>query len=233
MGSVNGVLVLTHNNLKLNKKCIESIQNQDIPTYLFVFDNGSTDGTSEWLVECGFAGMAHPENKGVSAGWNIGLEFLFEDPAIDNVLVLNSDTILPPWFYRTLLECNVPFVTGVSFEDLAEVMKPPTVSLTGGPDFSAFLIRREAWEKVGPFNEDMKHYASDNDWHVRAHRAGVMLYNSHVKFYHERSSTLKNAGPKDQREIQLQADADRDVFKEIYGVYPWEKGYAELFKQDG
>ena len=240
------VLILTHNCLELTKKCVESVRRQSIDTHIHILDNGSTDGTREWIEQRWCApdyqftwttpDLNTPVNKGVSWGWNNVLSQFFDPQAVpqaDYVLVLNNDTIIPRDFYSDLLCCDVSFVSGTETQDMKEVgplfhcdRKPLVVA----PDFSAFLIRREAWEKVGPFDERMKLYASDNDWAVRAHRAGVPLYRANVPFYHERSSTLKNASPEEKRAIQLQADADREVFKSIYGVMPWEQGYAELFK---
>ena len=109
------------------------------------------------------------------------------------------------------------------------MMKPSDVSLSDGPDFSAFLIRRDCWEKVGPFDERFVHYCNDMDYHIRAHRAGVTLLNSNIKFYHERSSTLKNADPEDRERISMQADRDRATFRSMYGCFPWEPAYADLF----
>jgi GT2 family glycosyltransferase len=231
---MNPVLILTHNNLELTKKCVESVRKQDVPTYLCVIDNGSTDGTVEWFLSQGVDGglcKSFVSNEGVSAGWNVGLEICFNVDKADHVLVVNNDTILPPWLYRSLLAYDVPFVTGVSVGEMEAIAAPqPPKELAPCPDFSAWLMRRDCWDKVGRFDERMKHYASDNDYHVRAHRAGVPLMNAGVHFYHERSSTLKLAPPEEHLEICRQADADREVFKSIYGCMPWEPGYAELFK---
>ena len=225
---MNPVLLLTHNCLELTKKCVESVIAQDVETSIYTVDNGSTDGTESWFCATGILGRHYNYNVGVSRGWNEGLSELFFNS--DHVLVLNNDTIIPPWFYRTLLSCDLPFVTGVSFENMDEVMKPSDVSLSDGPDFSAFLIRRDCWEKVGPFDERFVHYCNDMDYHIRAHRAGVTLLNSNIKFYHERSSTLKNADPEDRERISMQADRDRATFREIYGVGANDPAYADLFK---
>ena len=114
---------------------------------------------------------------------------------------------------------------------MAEIAEqPPRKELVESPDFSAFCLSKHCWTKVGHFNEAMRLYASDNSFHVEAHRKGIPLWNSGVGFFHERSSTLRNASPKERRIIELQADADREVFKEIYGCYPWQEGYTDLFK---
>lgn len=235
------VLILAHNCIELTKKCVESVQNQDIPTQTLVIDNGSTDGTGDWLppptLDGSVISAIWSENAGVSVGWNWGLDYWFGTREAEHVLVLNNDTILGSMFYKTLLRVTqakpeVLFITGASTENIAEINPVPgtNFSVVPHPDFSAFLIRKEAWEKVGRFDDAMTHYASDNDWHVRAHRAGITLWNSSMPFYHERSSTLRNASPKDRREIELQADADREVFYAKWNCFPGDRKYTELFK---
>jgi GT2 family glycosyltransferase len=230
---MNPVLILVHNCLELTKRCVESVRAQDIETRVEVIDNGSTDGTREWLSAQGIDNIAFETNLGVSLGWNQGLRYFFDVPhRADHVFVVNNDTILPSWFLRTLLERNVDFVTGISVESMAQIAHPPNEPhpLVEAPDFSAFILRRAAWERIGPFDERMKNYYSDNDWHIRAHRAGVPLWNAGLPFYHERSSTLKNAPPREKRNLELQSVADSEVFYSIYGCYPWQSEYAVLFR---
>jgi GT2 family glycosyltransferase len=242
---MNPVLILTHNCLELTKKCVESVRKQDIPVSIHIYDNESSDGTQSWVAsQEDIIDQSSGVDLGVSAGWNFVLEILFQKQwerrghkmqgwGAKQVLVLNNDTQISPSTYRELLSYDVPFVTGASTEDMLQIsplIHHERKPLVGGPDFSAFLIRRDCWEKVGPFDERMKLYASDNSFHVEAHRKGVPLLRANVPFYHERSSTLKKASPAERREIELQADKDREVFKSIYGCFPWEPGYAELFK---
>ena len=113
-----------------------------------------------------------------------------------------------------------------------DILAPePPKELAPCPDFSGFLIRRECWEKVGPFDESMKLYASDLDYHIRAHRAGIRLMNAGVNFYHERSSTLNSAPPKERRNIELQADADRERLTEKWGCTAWRESYTAMFDE--
>lgn len=231
---MNPVLILTHDCLELTKRCVESVQKQDIPTNLLVYDNGSTDETVEWIANAGHCENGSivtsslwpsHSNDGVSKGWNFGLDTIFKWwIEKHHVLVLNNDTEIPPWFYRELLACEVPFVTGASSTDREAVAQPPVRSLTDGPDFSAFLIRREAWEKVGPFDETMVHYCSDVDYDIRARAAGLTLHNCHVKFYHERSSTLRLSADRDA--IEERSHLDHLAFKAKYGCFPSELGWA-------
>ncbi len=241
---MNPVLILTHNCLELTKKCVESATTQDVDTEVLLWDNASTDGTGDWMRSIvrnsipeddstvlaeNVWGYFSQENRGVSAGWNWGINYFFSRGA-GHVLVANNDTILPRWFLSSLLSYDAPFVTGISVNTIETIAAPePRRDLAPGPDFSAFLIRRDAWEKIGSFDESMKHYASDLDYHIRAHRKGVRLMNAGVPFYHERSSTLKNSTPKERRIIELQADADRETLREKWGCVAWDSSYAAMF----
>jgi hypothetical protein len=146
-------------------------------------------------------------------------------------LVINNDVILPPWFYEELLSYDAPFVTGISVDNMDAIKEPnPRVPLVGHPDFSAFLIHSDAWWKIGLFDENMKFYAQDCDYHVRAHRLGVPLMCANVPFYHERSSTLRLAPEYERQQIEMQANRDRQVFREKYGCIPGEPAYEGLFQ---
>jgi GT2 family glycosyltransferase len=229
---MNPVLILTKNNLELTKRCVESVRAQDIPVSIFVYDNESDDGTQQWLGEQDdICNQSSGIDLGVSAAWNFVLETLFSaNWCATHVLVLNNDTQISPWFYKSLLTHNVSFITGMSVQNDSWTRDRVPGTPYEAPDFSAFLIRRECWEKVGPFNEEMVLYCQDCDYHIRAHRQGITLWNSGILFYHERSSTIKNADMFDRREMELRADQDRAVFKRIYGCEVGSPEYAELFK---
>jgi len=229
------VLLLVHNCLDLTKRCVESIRKQDIPTYLLVIDNGSTDGTFDWLQDNHIHTVRNEENEGVTKGWNVGFDLLFGAAiGYEYVLCPNNDTFLPSFFYREMIDYDVPFVTGFPVESMFEIgplSARPQTGLTPYPCFSSFLLRRSIWEKVGTFNAEMKHYASDCDYHVRAHRLGIPLVKSSTPFYHEPSSTVRNASPEEQEEFHKQANKDREVFREKYGCIPGEEpAYSNLFQ---
>jgi GT2 family glycosyltransferase len=220
--------MLCRNNLELSKRAANSVMGQDVETELFVIDNDSTDGTQEWLHKDGIAHATFRPQLGVSVGWNYGLQYLFR--LHDHVLVINNDVVLPPWFYGELLSYDdVPFVTGVAVDVMPEDTAP-YMPLTPNPDFSAFLIHRHAWDVIGQFSGDMKFYASDCDYHIRGHRLGIPMMKANVPYYHESSSTLKLASQEERDEINRQADADRQTFRNLYGCVPGEPEYDSLFK---
>lgn len=236
---MNPVLILSHNTLVLTQRCVESCLAQDCGDVLIsLIDNDSSDHTYEWAkqhIPLPRSLVQFRPQIGVSAGWNVGLKHLFVDEGAEYVFVVNSDTILPSYFCRAILsemqQRNLLFASGQSVKH-----NPPHVLIpqepVPSPDFSAYCVSKTAWERIGEFDESMVLYASDNDLHLRAHRAGVHLWNALVPFYHERSSTLRLASPKDRRLIELQADADRAVFKEKWGFDTWSPQYAAAFSPE-
>lgn len=226
---MNPILTLAHNGLEMTKKAVYSFINQDITVRVYVIDNGSTDGTLGWLEEVGILMDGAESNAGVSAGWNHGLTMLFDRYGAEHVLVTNNDVELPRCFYHELLTYRVPFVTGVSCGHRGAKI-PPRSNLVPHPDFSAFLIRKDAWQAIGPFDEDMKFYAQDCDYHVRACQAGVPLLAANLPFYHERSSTLRLASEEERIEIEWQANKDREVFFKKWGYGVGSPEYQEATK---
>lgn len=227
---INPVLILTRNNIELTKRCVESVRGQDIPVNIHIVDNGSMDDTPYFCFsQKDIHFSACGENKGVSYGWNRYIQYNF-DKGAEHILVLNNDTILPKWFYSELLSYDFPFVTGVGIGELIEE-KPKVCEPQPNPDFSAFLIRREAWEKIGKFDERMKIYSSDQDYHIRGWMAGIPMMKVNAPYYHVNSQTLKRATPEDRAAIELQANLDREELRKKWGVSAGGEDYKALFSE--
>ena len=220
------VLTLAHNNLQMTARCLQSVELQDIPgVYPFVIDNDSSDGTRDWLMGRGIPHARFSPQLGVSAGWNYGLDWFFRQPEVEQVLVVGNDTYLPSNFYREMLGYSAPFVTGIHDEE-AKDTQPGVIGEC--PDFSAFLIRRDCWVTVGGFDDSMKLYASDCDYHVRATRLMIPLFKVNVPFGHDRSATLRNAPAGERAELEKQAHADREQFRAKWGCLPGTPEYMAL-----
>jgi len=229
----NPALVLSHNCLELTKKCVDSLRKQDIPVSIFIADNGSKDETVSYSQEQGIPCLTLLTNTGFSYGINIGLKWVFELTGSDHCLIPNNDTILPSYAYRELLAYDKIFLSGRETNALSDLDLPfKQGELGGGPQFSMFLIRREALEKIGWLDESMTSWASDCDYHLRAHRLGVELTSAPIPYYHERSSTINNASPKEKRAMEMQADADRLRFFEKWGIHTWSPEYAAQFSDE-
>lgn len=91
------VIVLTYNNLEINKLCINSIlEKTAYPNYeLIVVDNGSSDGTREYLSELSekvskVKVILNKENIGFAGGNNVGMK----EAEGDYIVLLNNDTVI-------------------------------------------------------------------------------------------------------------------------------------------
>lgn len=224
------VLILTHNCLELTIPCVVSVREQNYPSTPFIFDNGSTDGTREWLRYHSISGLGSPTNQGVSVGWNLGLTQLFSNPQVSRVLVLNNDAILPPWFVRELLSYDEEFITGVAIDQMPEE-KSERMPLVPHPDFSAFLIHRNVWTNLGAFDERMFAWAGDCDYHARAFAKSISMWKANVPYYHINSQTTRRTNLEEQKFFHERADKDREVFREKWGCLPGTEAYNDLFRE--
>ena len=100
------VVVLNWNTLELLKRNLAALKAQSYPSLeVIVVDNGSEDGSAEWLKGAEFAAfgfklVALPENTGFAAGMNEGLR----RASGDWLLPLNVDVFLAPDFFAKAAE---------------------------------------------------------------------------------------------------------------------------------
>jgi len=230
------VIIPVLNGLHLTRECVKSVLAQDVPCEIWIIDNGSVDGTREWLFSLANDRVRHVAATlpSVAASWNFGLNFAFGMADCEAAWVINNDTKFRPDSLRHLLAADAPFVTLVGKDD-PHCIDPPyddpdPAKIRPHPDFSCFLIRKECFVKVGPFDEDfIGGYAEDASYHVRLHRAGITAVAIEMPFYHLGAGTIKCSDPEAQRKIQLRADANRALFKQKYGVAVGSAEYYALF----
>ncbi len=127
------------------------------------------------------------ENRGYAGGANAGIERAFTDLTVTHVVVLNDDLELAPGALALL--------AGASGDDGCA---SPTIEAPGDDAFAggrldargfgrhepgardfltgaALCIPREAWKRVGPFEQRLFLYYEDVDWCLRARAAGFAL----------------------------------------------------------
>lgn len=224
--------VLAH--LAMTKRAVESAKRQDIEggTTLFIVDNGSDDGTANYLrsVEGDTVYVRYTQTRSLNYVWNRALSYVFDSLHLDYALVTNNDLVLHEATYRLLVADGGPFVTAVGTDQHGQ-QPNPVLKRRPHPDFSCFLIRRTVWETVGRFDERYWAYCSDADYHLRMHRAGIEAVSLSIPFFHESSGTIKYADKSMRERICRQADADRALFREHYGFEVGSPEYNAEFKE--
>ena len=100
------IIIPNYNGLSFMEPCFEALEKQGIPAKMMlhqdfkilVVDNGSTDGSVEWLKEREIPSIFLPENTGFSGAVNVGIR------AADTpyVILLNNDTKVAPHYVEAL-----------------------------------------------------------------------------------------------------------------------------------
>jgi len=129
------VLILSYNGKHLLEESISTYLANDYLNFkVVVIDNGSSDGTKEW-VEQHFPEvfvLLTENNLGYSGGFNFGLEHAFTQCQADYVLITNNDVKADPGVLTELVKVAetdpmIGFVTGkVYYYD-----KPDTLQTVG------------------------------------------------------------------------------------------------------
>jgi len=98
---LTSIVILTHNQLPYTRGCLESIRfYTDEPYELVLVDNGSTDGTVEWLgKQPDVRLITNAENRGFPAGANQGIRAARGD----SIVLLNNDTLVGTGWLRRML----------------------------------------------------------------------------------------------------------------------------------
>lgn len=160
---------------------------------LIVVDNGSEDGAPDVARKAGARVIAMGRNAGFAAAVNRGIR----ESGGDHVAVLNSDVELAPDYLEKLAAARGAFATGKILDrstgaldgTFDAVVRGGTAWRVGsgcpdGPLFSkargiwsppwtAVLVRKDVFEKVGYLEESFESYLEDVDFGLRCARARI------------------------------------------------------------
>lgn len=182
------ITIVTFNRLPYTQSCIEALhRNTFFPHVITAVDNGSTDGTPEWLTEMKRLGaidnlILHPDNRGLAVAANDGWECEDSDyyMRLDNDIVIQKPGWLAPMV--ELLD-RVPTIgmVGYNFEPtffplttrngFAIRLKPSGGNLGGG----CLMVPRRTHEKLGFWAECFDKYGEeDAEYGLRVHCAGLL-----------------------------------------------------------
>lgn len=195
-------VVVTFNRLELLKQGIDCLRKQAKLTDIIVVDNGSTDGTREWLDAQPGLLVVHQDNVGGSGGFYTGIERAYSEGA-DWIWCMDDDVFpRPDCLDRLLPYTDRPEVGILSPRRLLEGkvfthefrhfnFTNPVGSLHGrklakqqvnqateivGADFEGPFISRRVVEKIGLPNRELFIFCDDTDYCLRAHLAGFKLF---------------------------------------------------------
>jgi GT2 family glycosyltransferase len=98
------IVILTYNRLAFLKKCLGAVLDQTLkPNEIFVVNNGSTDGTLEWLKTLQGIKIITQDNSGSSGGFHTGIKTAYEHGA-DWIWVMDDDVYAEKNCLETLMD---------------------------------------------------------------------------------------------------------------------------------
>lgn len=192
------VIIPNYNGMKYMPGCMEALRNQTCQDFsVLVVDNGSRDGSAEWLKEQGIPALFLPENLGFSGAVNLGMK----KSSSPFVILLNNDTKVDKNYIKEMLRAvkRSPKIFSVSSK-MVQLCHPDLMD-DGGDMYCLFgwafqrgvgrkakrynrpvrvfsacagaaLYRREVFEEIGYFDELHFAYLEDLDVGYRARIAG-------------------------------------------------------------
>ncbi|MDR9856690.1 glycosyltransferase family 2 protein [Paenibacillus sp. VCA1] len=204
------IVIPSYNQADYLARCIESIEHHTAEPYeIIVVDNGSTDGTEDYLEKrIGQLRYRRLEtNRGFAGGVNHGLMMAKGD----TIVILNNDTLVTNGWLTHMLRClhsdsrigavgpvtnyisgeqqiEVPYETVEQMWNYADAYSRPDPSKWKQTDRLVgfcLLFRRELLERVGYFDEGFRigNY-EDDDWIIRIRLCGLKLIIAGDAFIH-------------------------------------------------
>lgn len=218
------IVIPSYDGRPLLERYLPSIVSQG--TDVVVVDDGSSDGTAEWLAaEYPQVRVAVQENAGVSAALN---RCLSEARAAEFALVLNNDVELTPGFVDALVATlDAHPEAGSACGKMLDALDRTVLDGAGdvvrwsgacwrrghgeldvgqydsaeeviSPCGAAALYRGAALRDVGGFDARFVAYLEDVDWGLRAQLRGwTCRYNPAAVCFHEGSATTLRGGVSD------------------------------------
>jgi GT2 family glycosyltransferase len=218
------IVMLTWNALAYTKACLAALRDvTEHPAWrVVVVDNGSTDGTVEWLRTLDWVTViANDKNLGFTRGCNIGIEATTAD---EDVVLMNNDVVVndPRWLDALQDVAYADDETGVvgarlvgtdgAISHLGSYMPPLTLwgQQLGGLQrdinqarrsrpveavvFAQAYVTRHCIERVGVLDEEFFAYFEDSDYCLRVQKAGLkVMYSGEISsVHHQNVSTREN-----------------------------------------
>jgi len=247
------VVILTWNAVDFTRACLGRLAAlTDHPAWrVVVVDNGSTDGSVEWLgAQDWLTLVTNARNEGFSRGCNIGIATADAD---EDIVLMNNDVLVTDADWLTRMQ-DVAYsdptagVVGARLVDESGVLAHagsymPPLSLRGhqmaglerdigqcrrdrrveSVVFAQAYLRRDCLERVGPLDEELFAYFEDSDWCLRAERAGfnVVFAGSSPTSVHRQNTSTR------ENKVDFWAvyERSRRVFRRNWGRWLEEDRY--------
>lgn len=185
------VVVVTYNRLSYLKDCIDALRKQTYKNYeIIIINNGSTDGTTEWLASEKNLVIINQDNCGGAGGFYMGMKYMHENKF--DALWMMDDDGLPA--YNQLEELvkisnkyNIDFANALvinrdnhnmlydgskynalkykEIEFIPDLVKP----------FNGTFIKYHVIDKIGLIKKEMFIWGDEREYTARVKHAGFTI----------------------------------------------------------
>lgn len=249
------IIFATCNNLVFPKLCIESLlANTEYPNYeIVIVDNGSTDGTDRYVRRLTeqyphVRAVFNHENLGFARANNQGIA----EARGDILLLLNTDTIVPPgWLTRLVRHLDQPEIGMVgpvtnrisnqaqiassyhTYGELLQFARERGREYDGRtfdiPMLVMFCValRRDVYDQIGPLDERFQvGMFEDDDYSLRIHQAGFRTVCAEDSFVHHfgEATIARVVGSAEWCNL---FEANRRRYEEKWGIH-WKNHSGRL-----
>lgn len=240
---LTSIVTLTYNQLDYTRQCVDSIYaHTQVPFELIFVDNGSTDGTREWLKQLQKAKdnvrvILNEENKGFPAGCNQGMR----EARGQYILLLNNDVIVTEgWLERMLAAFRKDpslGIVGPMTNNISGVQRDPGARYATLEEMQqyaarvaeqnkgklfyfprivgfAMLIKKEVIDKIGYLEETFgSGNYEDDDYCLRAELAGFKAAVVKDAFIHHHGSVSFRADGENEYLNRLRNNSEKFYLK--------------------
>jgi GT2 family glycosyltransferase len=222
-----------YNQLEYTQQFIASLDRDEVDfSRIVAVDNGSTDGTREWLQQQGFGAVVlNDRNLGCGAAWNQGALAIQSKWTV----VMNNDVICAKGWLRNLLasaeEQQLQIVSPAMVEgdldyDFAEFAATAQAKMKGyvrhgAPHAVCMIIRDDVWAEIGYFMPVPKLLGyEDGIFFQRAKEAGIKTGTTADAWLHHYGMTTQKALKLEKKMAQRDSLGNRSLMK-LYMAQGW------------
>lgn len=228
------VSVAVHNNLAYTKACVDSLFRHRGDFELILVDNGSTDGTAEYLRELSAAGViviTNPSNEGFIRAQNKALKAACGEYFV----ALNNDTeVSAGWLDKMadLFERNPKLaICGIkgSYSRIDEEGGTHVSLELDYVDGACLMMPRTLALEHGLFSEEYEFaYWEDCDLSLRMKAKGYEIAVVDIPFIHHREATARLV--KDFIDLKGYQERNHAVFMRKWGAYLRTRKFGDATK---
>lgn len=191
-------IIVTFNRIHLLQECIEAVRRQTYKDFdIIVINNGSSDGTKEWLDEQPDIMAINQENVGGAGGFYTGMKVAFEK-GYEWIWMMDDDGLADSHQLENLLhgseKCHSKFVNSlvcninnpsklafglvnnaVGITELEEAQTSDFILDSINP-FNGTFIHRDVISSIGLIKKEMFIWGDEMEYTYRARKAGFSQF---------------------------------------------------------